>query len=1023
MASSLVTAGGGLASADDTAFDTTVTPQQQSSADDPQGGPTDERPDFMGDYTTKGLGATAGPDDPESKTEVLGPIGSSDHHTSDVPGSTAAASTEADTTDDPQPTVPTERLGASDAELQAAVADGATTRVIVMTKTPIGLEGEMSAAAVDTQRAAIDGDLAALQISLRGTGSKRVSQLGIIPAATYAVNQAGMDALLANPNVASISLDLQVEAQLDTSTGVIDSDLLNQAGVLGDGFDGSAVDRFDVAVIDSGVDNQHNAFTGRIVAEACFVDDSSCPNGGNAQIGAGTADECTHSTDCDHGTHVGGIAAGAVYDDEHEGVASRSGIVAVKVASDSATSPRWTASFSDIDQALQHVFNLKNGGTRPNLVAANLSIGTATTFSDPCNVVPATNALFLQLRNINIAPVVAAGNNGSNTQMSAPGCESNALAIGATDDADVPAGFTNSSPGLEWWAPGVSIEAAVPSGNNSGFKDGTSMATPHVVGAFGLLSECVDGVGNPLTLAGKIARLNATGVDVTRNGVTRKRINVLDAATGTVNNNDFAASEVLPAAGNVNNFDFTVCSDTEPGEPATFSLDNGIWYSWTPNATGVATVSTDDGGGNVTTFDSTLAVYTGNSLGTLQLHASDDDAGVGVRSLVTMGVNAGTTYRIKVDGFGAANGLLNLHVSGITPAPCQGVNATLVGGPLADTINGTAGNDVIVSFGGDDTITGGDGNDRICSDAGADFVRAEGGDDSVFGGADADRVFGGPDDDTVLGNAGGGDNNDVGDSVHGGPGDDFVDGWVGDDVLWGDGGDDTIRGAAGTDRVVFDSSPNGVRANLNTGGATGQGTDTFNNGSGPIERLTGSDHNDVLVGDGGPNNLAGLRGNDILIGLAGNDLMKGGRRADTMLGGAGNDVVNGEPGVDTVSFAQSPNPVNVDLAAGTATGEGADMLTGVENVVGSGHGDLLAGNNGINVLRGRNGFDVLNARGGADRAFGGKGHDTMRGHGGDDRLFGEAGNDVHHGGSGTDRCSGGPGADSQTSCEFRFSIP
>ena len=114
-----------------------------------------------------------------------------------------------------------------------------------------------------------------------------------------------------------------------------------------------------------------------------------------------------------------------------------------------------------------------------------------------------------------------------------------------------------------------------------------------------------------------------------------------------------------------------MCSDTEPGEPGPFSLDNGIWYSWTPAVTGTATISTEDGGGNVTGFDTTLAVYTGNTLGSLQVHAFDDDSGTGLRSLVVVPVQGGTTYRIKVDGFGAANGLLNLHLEN-GPAPTCG---------------------------------------------------------------------------------------------------------------------------------------------------------------------------------------------------------------------------------------------------------------------------------------------------------------------------------------------------------------
>ena len=77
------------------------------------------------------------------------------------------------------------------------------------------------------------------------------------------------------------------------------------------------------------------------------------------------------------------------------------------------------------------------------------------------------------------------------------------------------------------------------------------MAAPHVAGSFALLRECVDGNGVPQTNAAAAADLDATGVNVTRNGVTRKRINVLDAATRNVNNNDFAAPEILPASGDV----------------------------------------------------------------------------------------------------------------------------------------------------------------------------------------------------------------------------------------------------------------------------------------------------------------------------------------------------------------------------------------------------------------------------------------------------------------------------------------
>jgi hypothetical protein len=54
-------------------------------------------------------------------------------------------------------------------------------------------------------------------------------------------------------------------------------------------------------------------------------------------------------------------------------------------------------------------------------------------------------------------------------------------------------------------------------------------------------------------------------------------------------------------------------------------------------------------------FDTTLAVYTGSSFGTMSQVASDDDSCTSpdneAGSRLTFNVVAGTTYRIVVDGF------------------------------------------------------------------------------------------------------------------------------------------------------------------------------------------------------------------------------------------------------------------------------------------------------------------------------------------------------------------------------------
>ena len=52
-------------------------------------------------------------------------------------------------------------------------------------------------------------------------------------------------------------------------------------------------------------------YAGKVVEEACYSDNSSCPNGETSQTGAGAGVPCMYATEgCEHGTHVAGIAAG-----------------------------------------------------------------------------------------------------------------------------------------------------------------------------------------------------------------------------------------------------------------------------------------------------------------------------------------------------------------------------------------------------------------------------------------------------------------------------------------------------------------------------------------------------------------------------------------------------------------------------------------------------------------------------------------------------------------------------------------
>ena len=349
-----------------------------------------------------------------------------------------------------------------------------------------------------------------------------------------------------------------------------------------------------------------------------------------------------------------------------------------------------------------------------------------------------------------------------------------------------------------------------------------------------------------------------------------------------------------------------------------------------------------------------------------------------------------------------------------------------------DVICGLAGNDVINGLGGDDVILGGPGNDTLIGGDGTDTLdysqvsfdmsvnlareRAYGqGTDTVTG---FEKVVGGNGDDTIVGT-------DGNEQFFGGPG---------DDSLYGAGGVNLLDGGYGTDTVTYATVGGAVSASLlnsiGTVVATGSAvaaTDAY----AAIENLTGSSFNDTLGGDGLANTISGGGGNDSITGSGGNDLL---------LGGSGNDTLDGGEGIDTVSFAQASVAVTASLLTGTATGEGSDTLTGLEDIIGGNGNDVLTGNTEVNRIAGGPGNDTLNGGGIANGVTGndivdfsasaaavnanlltqsatGEGTDSIVGFGsivgspfddvlvgnsGDNELLGQAGNDNIDGGAGND---------------------
>jgi subtilisin family serine protease len=168
---------------------------------------------------------------------------------------------------------------------------------------------------------------------------------------------------------------------------------------------------------------------------------------------------------------------------------------------------------------------------RFNTVAMNLSLGTEGVGSAGRCASP-VDALFAEAQAIGIMPIVAAGNDGNPNRISIPACSPFAVSVGAVDERNRVADFSNSSRSLDLLAPGTNITAAGIT------MDGTSQATPHVAGAWAVMRAA----RSNLDLSQTLQALKDTGFPVIdpRQGRVVPRIR-LDTAIA------WQARVVLPA--------------------------------------------------------------------------------------------------------------------------------------------------------------------------------------------------------------------------------------------------------------------------------------------------------------------------------------------------------------------------------------------------------------------------------------------------------------------------------------------
>ena len=310
----------------------------------------------------------------------------------------------------------------------------------------------------------------------------------------------------------------------------------------------------------------------------------------------------------------------------------------------------------------------------------------------------------------------------------------------------------------------------------------------------------------------------------------------------------------------------------------------------------------------------------------------------------------------------------------------------------ADSLRGSAGDDVFDPGAGADTVDAGDGQDTLdygstYGNSAAVFTSDATGSQSPIQGVSVDLAAGiafdiGGARDIVLGFEAATGNTGA-DTLAGNAADNRLDGRFGNDLLLGLGGHDlldggagadTMQGGAGNDTYVVDNANDRVTE------VAGGGTDlvlssvTYTLGS-EVENL-------VLTGIAAINAAGNSLANHITGNGAANSI-NGGTGADTMQGGAGNDTYFVDNAGDRVIEGAW---AGTDLVRSSIT----HTLAGqVENLILTGTAAINGtGNTLANQITGNTGANLLDGGAGADQLDGGAGNDTLRGGAGADSLTG-----------------------------------
>lgn len=272
-----------------------------------------------------------------------------------------------------------------------------------------------------------------------------------VPGFAAVMPRAVMEEIRAHPAVRYVEEDAPVHAiavQSNATWGIdrVDSPT-GTDGQYEYNFDGSGVHAY---IIDTGIRQAHQEFTGRIGA------------------GYDSVDNDTNPEDCDgHGTHVAGTVGGTVY-----GVAKDVTLHGVRVLNCSGS--------GTISGVVAGVDWVAANAISPAVGNMSLGGGASTTLDNAVSGAVAADVVM----------VVAAGNSNTDACTQSPAREADAVTVGSTTNSDQRSSFSNYGSCLDIFAPGSSITSAWFTSNSAtNTISGTSMAAPHVAGIAALYRE------------------------------------------------------------------------------------------------------------------------------------------------------------------------------------------------------------------------------------------------------------------------------------------------------------------------------------------------------------------------------------------------------------------------------------------------------------------------------------------------------------------------------------------------------